>query len=129
MIFQTLLAQRQILLGSIGGTDGFGPWGDLFKYNDIPPAASIFVQILSNLLGIMTIVAGLWFLINLITGAYGFLSAGGNQENMTKASQRIGNSLIGLVVVIAAYALTSLLGTLLHFDILNPQTLIPLLKP
>jgi hypothetical protein len=84
---------------------------------------------LSNLLGVMTIIAGLWFIFNFFSGAYAYLAAGGSQDKMKEATQRIGNSLIGLVVVIAAYAVISLVGGLLGFSILDLEENIKKIKP
>lgn len=120
---------KETPLGDIGGTEGFGPWGNLGQALNIKVAAGYFTDILSRVIGIMTIVAGIWFMFQLIIGAYGYLSAGGNAEAMGKATKSITNALIGLVVIVAAYAIISLLGSLLGFEILQPQKLIPLLGP
>lgn len=126
--FLTLLAQKE--LGQIGGTEGFGPWGNLGAFGKtIGDAAGAFTNIISNIIGIMTIIAGIWFIFQFIIGAYGYMTAGGDQKRITDATSKITNALIGLVVIVAAYAIISLLGSLLGFDILNPQNLIPTLKP
>lgn len=121
----------ELPLGQIGGKEGFGPWGNLGEIGTtIGTAAGAFTSILSRIIGVMTIVAGLWFIFSFIIGAYGFLTAGGDSKKMGEAASKITSALIGLVVIVAAYALISLIGKLLGFeDILQPQKLIPLLKP
>lgn len=120
--------QSQQELGQIGGNQGFGPWGGLGA-KGIETAIAAFSAIISNIIGVMTIIAGIWFLFQLIIGAYGFLTAGGDQSKISSATKKITYSFIGLIIVVAAYALISLLGSLLGFEILQPQKLIPMLGP
>jgi len=115
-------------LGQIGGEEGFGPWGNLGSQG-IKEAAGAFASIISRIIGVMTVVAGIWFIFQFIIGAYGYMTAGGDQQKMTNATKKITNSLIGLVVVVAAYAVMSLLGALLGFNFLNIVGIINLLKP
>ncbi|MBU3957282.1 pilin [Patescibacteria group bacterium] len=119
----------QINLGQLGGEDGFGPWGWLGGAEDIGTAAGIFTQIISNIIGIMTVVAGIWFFFMLIIGAYGYLTAGGDSKKIEEATKKITGALTGLIVIVLAYALVSLIGSLLGIDILNPQDVIELLGP
>lgn len=117
-------------LGTIGGNQGFGPWGNIAAAGSgVAEAARIFTFTLSRLIGILTVIAGIWFIFNFIAGALSFLSAGGSEEGIKKATARITQSLIGLVVVVAAYAIISLLGALLGFEILNPQDIINKIGP
>lgn len=117
-------------LGTIGGNQGFGPWGNIAAAGSgVAEAARIFTFTLSRLIGILTVIAGIWFIFNFIAGALSFLSAGGSEEGIKKATAKITQSLIGLVVVVAAYAIISLLGALLGFEILNPQDIINKLSP
>ncbi|MFH1840546.1 MAG: hypothetical protein ABH807_00070 [Candidatus Shapirobacteria bacterium] len=127
-----LIAQKPNPLGQIGGALGLGPWGDIVNQvgpKNVVPASAKFAGILSNLLGVMTIVAGLWFMINFLSGGYAYLSAAGSSEKMKEATQRIGNSLVGLIVVIAAYAVISLIGGILGFSILDIETNIGKITP
>lgn len=124
-----IIFAKEIDLGPIGGPTGFGPWGHLGTEQKISVAAGAFANIISRIIGVLTIVAGIWFVFQFIIGAYGFLTAGGDSKKMGEAASKITSAIIGLIVVVAAYALISLLGALLGFEILQPQKLIPLLKP
>jgi hypothetical protein len=123
-----VFAQTPHDLGSIGGEEGFGPWGNLGN-KGIKEAAGALTSIISQLIGIMTIIAGIWFIFQFIIGAYGYMTAGGEQQKMTNATKKITSALIGLIVVVAAYAIMSLLGQLLGFEFLNLAPLIENLKP
>lgn len=119
----------QIDLGTIGGErQGFGPFGNL-DLSSVGAAASAFTTIISNIIGIMTVIAGIWFFFLLLIGAFGYLTAGGDPKKIESATKRIGNGLTGLIIVVLAYALVSLIGRILGLDILNPQDVILELRP
>ena len=130
MIKRTLAAQPTPI-GQIGGKpgSGLGPWSNLGNIGDISESAGIFTKIISNIIGVMTIIAGIWFIFQFIIGAYGFLSAGGDQKKVASAQQQITNALLGLVIVIAAYAIIYIVGEILGFRILHPEELIINLRP
>jgi len=123
-----VFAQTSHNVGTIGGEEGFGPWGNLGN-KGIKEAAGAFASIISRIIGIMTIIAGIWFIFQFIIGAYSYMTAGGEQQKMTNATKKITSALIGLIVVVAAYAIMSLLGQLLGFEFLNLAPLIENLKP
>ena len=118
----------QIPLGRIGKGQGFGPFSNL-DLSSVGEAASAFTSILSKIIGVMTVIAGIWFFFILIIGAFGFLTAGGDPKKIESATKRIGNGLTGLVIIVLAYALIWLIGGFLGLDILNPQDVIELLGP
>lgn len=122
-----LLAQTHEL-GRIGGESGFGPFGNL-DLSGVTAAAGAFNTVISNTIAVMTIIAGIWFIFMFIVGAFGFLTAGGDKQKIGSATSRITSALIGLVIVVMAYAIISLIGKLLGFEILNPQTIIESLSP
>jgi len=122
------LAARPTPLGQIGGNDGFGPWGNLGSQG-IKEAAGAFANIISRIIGIMTIIAGIWFIFQFIIGAYSYITTGGDQQKMTNATKKITSALIGLIVIVTAYAVISLLGELLGFNFLNVEQLIQNLGP
>ena len=112
------LAQTPYRLGSLHGV---GPLGSS-EFLDEP--LTRFELVISWLIGVMTIVAGLFFLFLIIIHAYGWMSAGGDKSKLQKAQQGITQAIIGLVVVIAAYTLVSIVGYVLGFSILNPASVL-----
>jgi Trk-type K+ transport system membrane component len=97
--------------------------------NEVTPAASAFVTIISNIIGIMTIIAGIYFIFQFIIGGYGYMTASGDPKKMSEATKKITSAFIGLLVVVAAYAIIHLLGVILGFEILDPQNIIERLRP
>ena len=120
----------EIPLGQIGGgrEEGFGPWGNLGSQG-IDEATNALAGIMSRGLGIATIIAGIWFIVLFILGGYDYMTAGGDQQKITSATKKITSALIGLIIVVAAYAIMSLLGELLGFKFLNLGSLIKKLRP
>ncbi len=115
-----LLAQVPISIGPIQGPAG--------NKLDVPggignagPTAlsSTFNAVISFLIGFMTVLAGLFFLFQIFLAAISWLNAGGNDKNVTEAKGKIINAMIGLGVVVAAYAIVGLASKLLGLDILN----------
>jgi len=108
--------------------EGLGPFG--LQGRAAGQAPSLFNQILTMAIGIITIVAGIWFLFLLITGAIQWMGAGGDKGAIEDARKRILNGVIGLAIVVAAIFLVDIVGGLLGIaDILDPASYIPILGP
>lgn len=109
---------------NLGELKGLGPLG--FENIEITRDAAIdlFNKVISNIIGIMTIVAGIWFIFQFIIGAFGWLTAGGDKAAMENAQKKITNGVIGLVIVVAAIFLIDLLGRLIGLEILSPKKFI-----
>jgi type IV secretion system pilin len=58
------------------------------------------IQYILGLLGII-------FLVLIIWGGYDWMFSGGNEERVTKAKQKIKMAVNGLIIILAAYILTS----------------------
>lgn len=62
-------------------------------------------------------VAGLAFFANLLIGGLQWISAGGDPKAVAAARTRITNSFIGLAIVVAAFAVTLIVGAVFGLDI------------
>jgi uncharacterized membrane protein len=104
----------QIPLAPEGGFKGFGPLGN-------PEGSGIgaFSNFISSTIGLMTIIAIIWFVFVLIGGAIGMISSGGDKAQLESARKRITSGLIGLVVVIAATFILDFIGSIFDIPILN----------
>ena len=119
-----LLADIRLYDPNKGKLEGIGPLG-LEGTPDASTAPGLFNKILSGTVGIMTMIAGIWFIILLLVGAIGIMASGGDKAAMESAKKSITNGLVGLVIVIAAIFLIELAGKILGFDlILNPAEII-----
>lgn len=110
---------EDIQIAPDGGFRGFGKLGlqgDSLASN----APLTFSQFISSTIGVITIIAIIWFIFILFTGAISYMSAGGDKTAIESAKKRIVNGLTGLVVVIVGIFIIRLVGYLLGIpDILN----------
>lgn len=63
-------------------------------------------SILALIIQIFLSVLGIVFLVLIIYGGYLWMTAGGNEEQVTKAKDTLQAAIIGLIIVISAYAIT-----------------------
>lgn len=83
-------------------------------------AGNLLNNVISAVIGILTVLAGLWFMIQFILAAISWISAGGDKHNLETARNKIFHAIIGLVIVVAAWVIIGLLGRVFGLDILNP---------
>ena len=103
--------------------EGRGSMG--LSAGNLSDAPAIFNNFISGAIGMMTIIAIIWFVFLLISGAIGIMGSGGDKAGAESSKKRITNGIIGLVVVIAAIFIVRLLGLLLGIsDILDPSVFI-----
>lgn len=81
----------------------------------------LIATIIKVILGFLAVI----FLVLTIVAGFRWMTAGGNEEEVKKAVGTIKNSVIGLVIVLAAYAITYFVFTYLPFSgggtMPNPQ--------
>jgi len=114
----------QVNIAPPGGFKGIGT-GILANPNGI----GTFTNIISSAIGLLTIVAFIWFVFTFITGAIGIMTAGSDKQKLEGARQKIVNGIIGVVVVISAVFVISLIGTLFNISFLDLSTLFSKLMP
>lgn len=111
----------QIDIAPEGGFSGIGE-GTLQNFEG--SGISAFSKFISSTIGLMTIIAIIWFIFTFFTGAISLISAGGDKASLEAGRKKIINGIIGLVVTIAAIFIIRLVGFLLGFDdILNIESL------
>jgi len=93
------------ILGNPGGEEG---------------AAALFAGYLTGTIGLLTIIASIWFLYNIFFGAIGIIGAGGDAKKMEDARSKITSGIIGIVIVISAIFIVDFIGSFLGFNMLDP---------
>ena len=116
-------------LGKIGEGGGLGPFGESHNGKGIAGGTTALEQvtkIISNVVGIMTVAASIWFLFNFLVGGFSWITAGGDKGNLEKARHRMTDAFIGFVIVVAAWVILALMGQFFGYDILigDPGALI-----
>lgn len=90
-----------------GGTDGIG-----------------IIIFASNLIKIVTIVAGIIVFVNFIMAGYSFITSDGNANANEKVKNQITMSVIGLVLIVLSYTIVAVLSFIIFGDasyILDPK--------
>ena len=107
-----------IKIAPSGGFSGFGKLGLQGEINNDP--IGNFTGLISSVIGIMTLVAIIWFIFLLISGAISYMSSGGEKGAIESARKKITNALVGLVIVIISIFIIKLVGYLMGIpDILD----------
>ena len=76
-------------------------------------------DIISTIIGILTVLAILWFIIEFVVSGYLLISSAGDQEKTAEAKKRLTQSLMGLVIVIGAIFLFTVISYIAGIDFLN----------
>ncbi len=72
-----------------------------------------FSSFLKNIIYLIFVVAGLYTLLNFIMAGFEFIGAGGDSSKISKAWNKIWQSILGIVIMIAAFALAALVGQII----------------
>ena len=118
MILPTLIAQ----FGS------FQSQSPLTQGAEEDPGANL-EAILSNVLGFLTILGGIFFIIYFLIAAMDWITSGGDSGKLTTARNKMVQAVLGLVILVAAYGIIGLIGSVIGIDLLNPALLLESITP
>lgn len=119
MVFYTLLAANPF--GSVDPTPGLTNFGGGIAGGGIGTLLSVVLRLL-------VLIAGIYTLLQLIFAGFGFISAGGDPKAVEMAWAKIWQSLVGLTVIAGSFVLAAIFGYLLFGDanaILTPSIIKP----
>lgn len=108
--------------------EGVGPLGDTSSY-PFGGAFGKFETIITTIIGVLTVAAGVWFVFQIFAGAFQWLVSGGEKQALQNAQKRIVNAIVGLAVVVFSYLLIAIVGRIIGFNLLTPASLTIPLKP
>lgn len=74
------------------------------------------VDLVNNLLGLITAVAGIFVIVNFISAGYLYLSSNGEPQKVTAAGNKILQTVIGIGIVALAYIIAAIAGKILFDD-------------
>jgi len=104
--FNFVLAAFEVDSGLIETANETGYTGGAIQLGSLSNVVSKIIEIVLSFVGVI-------FLVLLIYGGYTWMIARGNEQQVEKAKSIIINAIIGLVIVMAAYAITALVSTLI----------------
>ena len=105
-----LLAFFVLGQAALAGDYGLGETAGIAFDEDIPFEDEGPAVIIGKIVGAALAFIGILFFILMIYGGFLWMTARGNEENVTKAKELIIAAVIGLVIVLAAYAITAYIG-------------------
>jgi hypothetical protein len=91
------------------------------QYSSFQTGITAFI---SNLVKLITVIAGIFVLINLLLAGLQYISSQGDPKGVEGAWNKIWMSLVGLVIIVAAFVITAIISYILFGDasfILNPK--------
>lgn len=110
-------------LGNIGGLPGG------YQGAGAAGAPTTFETIATNLVGFLTIAGGFAFIVYTIMAGLTWITAREEAERLSKAKQMFVNAIIGLAIVVSAWAISGIFGKLFGFEILNPAQYLENISP
>jgi hypothetical protein len=118
----------------LAATQNLGPiegkYGPLTTVGGNPcNVGNFFGDTMSKVIGVLTAAAVLWFVLQFILGAYEWIAASGDPKSLENARTRIIHSIIGLVIAFTALIVTSFIGNLFGFDVLDIGKMINQISP
>ncbi|MCX6726867.1 MAG: hypothetical protein NTY75_03570 [Candidatus Shapirobacteria bacterium] len=99
----------------------------------IQPTANpvgVLETIISTIVGVLTIVAVIFFAIQIIFAGYSFISSEGDAKKMEEARKKLTEGVLGVFIVVIALGAAALIGRLtgLGGNVLDLQSLLSKLK-
>lgn len=120
------LAQAAHELAPTGGLHGVGP------FQTIPTTpegiGNKIATVISQVIGLLSIVAIIWFVLQLVLAGITIISAGGNKEKIAETQKRITYSALGLLVALLATFLVAILSYIFNIDFLNLGSILEKLR-
>ncbi|HBC72421.1 MAG: hypothetical protein UX91_C0001G0125 [Candidatus Amesbacteria bacterium GW2011_GWB1_47_19] len=68
------------------------------------------IVLVSNLVKLMIVLAGVYAFFNIIMAGWGFLTAGSEPKNIARAWEKIWQSVLGLVIIAASFLIAWAIG-------------------
>ena len=76
-------------------------------------SSSTLSTIISNLVSVFLGLLGVIFLVLAIVAGYNWMTAGGDEDKVAKAKKTLSRAVIGLIIIVASYAITYFVFTAL----------------
>lgn len=111
-------------IGQISPPPGVDVQNEFAQNSGAVPSDGIAIFFfLSNMVKIVSVVAGVYVMYNLVMAAFTYLTGQGKAESHTKVRDLLTMSAVGLLLIVLAYTITAVLSLLLLGDasyILSP---------
>jgi len=96
-----------------------GPDSSVDTFDDTKIPFTDIGKLMSNALALLFFFAGILAFVFILIGGIQWITAGGDAKAASAARDRITAAVVGLLVVVAAFAVTLILGQVFGIDIFN----------
>jgi len=79
---------------------------------------------ISDIIGVITILGTLFFIVYAFIAAFQWITAAGDKSKIEKAKDRLVWSTLGLILIVASYAIIGLIGGIIGLELLKPAEMI-----
>lgn len=87
-------------------------------------------KIIGNIIGVLTVFAVIWFVIQIMMAGYAFITTEGDEKKMEMARKRLTEGVIGLALVVVALGFGSLIAKIAGLgDVFNLTTMFNMFAP
>ncbi|NLG06766.1 MAG: hypothetical protein GX559_03680 [Candidatus Pacebacteria bacterium] len=90
---------------------------------------STFETWISDIIGVITILATLFFIVYAFVAAFNWITAAGDKGKIEQARNRLVMSTLGLILIVATHAIIGLIGGIIGLELLNPGNMIRQILP
>jgi hypothetical protein len=118
MIIPTLIAQ-------FGSFESQSP---LTEGAEADPGANLEL-IISNIIGFLTILGSIFFIVYFLMAALDWITSGGDSAKLSGARDKMLHAIIGLVILVSAYSIIGIIGTVIGIELLNPAEVLEKITP
>ena len=80
---------------------------------------TVLAVYITNFVKIMFIAGTISLFFMLLFGAFEYLTAGGEKDKIGNATKRMTNAIVGMIIMLSAYAIFRLINTVFGINILN----------
>jgi len=84
---------------------------------------------ISDIIGIITVLGTLFFIVYAFIAAFNWITAAGDKSKIEKAKDRLVWSTLGLILMVASYAIIGLIGGIIGLELLKPAAMIEQIIP
>lgn len=89
---------------------GLGP---TIPDNEKGGAVALLDSTLSTIIGVLTLIAFIFFVLQVIFAGYSFLSSQGDEKKIETARKRLTDGVLGITIVVVAFGLGALIARIL----------------
>lgn len=85
--------------------------------------------IISNIFGFFTIVGAIFFIVYFLIATLDWINSEGDAGKITTARNKMIQGILGLVILVAAYGIIGLIGSIIGIELLEPAKLLEGITP